>query len=72
MTRFKKNFRKSGKKKKAGKSDLIKYIETNSTVAPSGKVIVVSGGKQKKFDYFAPKPTEEILKVFVESLKLKE
>lgn len=65
-------FNRSKKKvsKPVEKSDLIKFIETNSTIPPTGKVFVISNGKKKTYDYFAPKPTDAILKAFIDTLKL--
>lgn len=70
MKHIRKNKKKIAVSKQPEKSELIKFIETNSTVAPTGKVIVYTNGKKKTFDYFAPKPTDEILKKFVDGLKL--
>lgn len=69
MSIFRKGLKKR-KKKQGNKSDLVKFIETNSTVPPNGKVVVVSNGKKISYDYFAPKPTDKILKAFVDTLKL--
>jgi hypothetical protein len=66
------NRNKKSAKKPVEKSELMQYIETNSTVPPTGKVVVVSNGKKRKFDYFAGVPTPEILKLFVDGLKKDE
>lgn len=58
-------------KKPVEKSDFIKFVETSSTIPPTGKVVITANGKKITVDYFAPKPTPEILKKFIEMLKLK-
>lgn len=63
----------SRKKTQKKKSDFLQFVETNSTVPPTGKVVVITeSGVTKVFDYFAPKPNDQILKTYVlDILKIK-